>query len=376
MRKLAAGLITVLLISFAFADVPIKLGLLAPLTGSAALEGESARAGVELAAERLNNRGGMLGRQLKVVVYDDAGDAKTAHRLAQQLIGLDEVDFAIGASTPAATAAAARAFEEAGITFIATTGAISETGTGQRYVFYTGPTAAAQARTAASAADNLGAERIAVLGTNDAFGRAYESSLEQQANRQGAKIVFADHYNAGTSDFTPYLQRIQAANADALYLDGHAGDIAHLKAEMRKAGLDIPIIGPATFDTSQFTGMPGGASEGVYIVSGLDRNSTDKTTKRFMSSYAERTGQPANLAAAAAYSAVQLLDRAVKDAGEVGHIAVRNSTAQLKKLDLVTGRFHRFDDSGVAVMNTSVQQVKDGAFHRYMSVRAPGGTTR
>src|SRR5699024_10431958 len=100
-------------VAFAQDDAkPIKVGVLAPLTGFAAADGQSVSTGIKLAAKAINEAGGILGRPVKLVVYDDSADPKQAVNFARRLVGQDNVAFAILGSYSGATLAAADAFND------------------------------------------------------------------------------------------------------------------------------------------------------------------------------------------------------------------------------------------------------------------------
>ena len=118
MRKLGIGAAAAIAAASSFAADEIKIGFNAPLTGFAAADGNSARTGAELAVEQINAGGGVNGRMLTLVVYDDQASPKEAVPIATKLIEKDEVSIGISGSYSGATRAAAGIFQSAGVPYI------------------------------------------------------------------------------------------------------------------------------------------------------------------------------------------------------------------------------------------------------------------
>ena len=104
--------------SAAAADT-IKIGFHAPLTGFAASDGKSSSEGAKLAVEQINSGGGINGKMLELVIYDDQAKAAQAIPIANKLIGQDKVVIGVSGSYSGPTRSAATVFQEAGIPYIA-----------------------------------------------------------------------------------------------------------------------------------------------------------------------------------------------------------------------------------------------------------------
>lgn len=171
---------------------PVKVGVLAPLTGFAAADGHSALTGIKLAAKAINESGGILGRPVKLVVYDDQADPKQAVNFARRLISQDNVAFAILASYSGATLAAADVFNDNKVPAMAAYAVAPDITAGNPYIFRMGLMGRVEGRIGALLADRLGADTAAILTIQNDFGQALEKGF-----RAGAKSV------ASTSFFIP-----------------------------------------------------------------------------------------------------------------------------------------------------------------------------
>ena len=113
------------------AEEPLRIGAFLSVTGPAAFLGDPEQKTLEMDVERLNAAGGVAGRKLQLVVYDDAGDAEKARTFAKRLIEQDKVDVIVGGSTTGTTMAAVPLAEQAGTPFISLAGAVGHRRAGE-----------------------------------------------------------------------------------------------------------------------------------------------------------------------------------------------------------------------------------------------------
>src|SRR5487761_1932612 len=124
----------------AVAQEPIKIGAFLSVTGPASFLGDPEQKTLELYVDKINAAGGVLGRKLKLVSYDSAGDAEKARTFAKRLIDQDKVDVIVGGSTTGETMAVIPLVEAAQIPFISLAGAVVITEPVKKWVFKTPPT--------------------------------------------------------------------------------------------------------------------------------------------------------------------------------------------------------------------------------------------
>ncbi len=345
--------------------VPIKVGVLAPLSGFAAADGKSVLTGIQIAAEELNAAGGILGRRVELVVYDDQADPRQAVTFTRRLLELDRVEVIVGGSYSGASLAAAPVANEAGVPFMAAYAVHPDITRGKPFAFRMGLLGPVQGRVGAELVKDLGVRRVAVLTIQNDFGRSLEAGFRAHASRVGLEIVFAEAYPPGNQNFTPVLVRLRATRPEAIYASGYYSEAANLVRQARAMGLRVPIIGQEGYDSPKFVELAGRAAEGVLLTTTLDRDSRNREVQEFLRKYRERAGIPADMVAASGYAALKVVSLVAQKAGRVDAGAIGWTLRSVANLDTVVGHIYRFTEDGDPVKTATVQVVRNGEFRRF-----------
>lgn len=377
MRTTLAVLLVALFIAMSWhmpaaAQETIRLGLLAPLSGFAASDGMSALNGVRMAVERVNEAGGVLGRQVELVYYDDQADPRLAASFATRLLQADRVDAIVGASYSGPTLAAAPIAQEAGVPFVAAYAVhpdITRTGS---FIFRTGLGGLNEGAAAGVVlAENLNAKRIAVLTMNNDFGISLEEGLLDVTNELGLEVVFQSTYPVGTENFVPLITRIIAARPDAIFMSAYYGEASNFVRQLRQRGMQTPVVGSEGYDSPKFFELAGDYAEGVIVATRLDRESPRQVTQDYLQKFRTLYGYESDAVAASSYDATSAMLTAIENAGTTDPVAVRDAFAALTDFEGVTGRISHWTDSGNAVLPVQAQIVKNGAFGHFVEISDP-----
>ncbi len=176
----------------------VRIGFHAPLTGFAASDGKSALNGAELAVEQINARGGVNGRKLELVVYDDQAKPDQAVPLANKFLG-DNLKVVISGSYSGPTRAAAGVFQKAGVPYISAYAIHPDITRAGNFVFRTSFMGEVQGKAAAKLiGDSLKLRKVTVLSVNNDFGQALSAGFKSVHNQFG--IAIASEYNFGMGD--------------------------------------------------------------------------------------------------------------------------------------------------------------------------------
>ncbi len=345
-----------------------KVGVLAPLSGFAAADGKSVLTGIQIAADEINASGGLLGRKIELVVYDDQADPRLAVNFTRRLIELDKVAFIIGGSYSGASLAASPVANEARVPFIAAYAVHPDITRGKPYAFRMGLLGPSQGRVGALLAHHLGAKRVAILSIQNDFGRSLEQGFREQAAKLGLEVVFSEVYPPGNQNFSPLLARLKASGAQAVYASGYYAEAANLVRQAKSLGLNIPIIGQEGYDSPKFIELAGPAAEGVYITTTLDRDSRSAEVQGFLRKYKDRTGIPADMVGASGYAALKIMAQAVQRAGSFEGQAIHRGLLGLINMETAVGKVFFFTTEGDPVKSATVQVVKNGEFRRFLNV--------
>lgn len=302
MKKPLLGVITAIGLAIggiAQAADTIKIGLMAPLTGSWASEGQTMKKIVELLAEQQNAKGGVLGQQIEVVTEDDGGDPRTASLAAQRLTtqGIVAVVGTYGSSVTEATQAI---YDEAGIPQIANgSTAIRLTEKGLERFFRTAPRDDEQGRMAAQTIEKLGFKKIAILHDNTSYakGLADEANALLEKNKD-VEVVFFDALTPGERDYNAILTKLKSANPDIVLFTGYYPEAGLLLRQKRAMGWSTPFMGGDATNNPDLVKSAGQeAAEGFYFLSPpVPQDLDTPEAQAFLTDYQKKYGEaPASI---------------------------------------------------------------------------------
>ena len=199
------------------AQPPIRIGASLAQTGLYAALGQNQLRGYQLCVKHMNDKGGVLGRKLALVVHDDGFDPATAVRLYETLITQDKVDLVLGPYSSFITDAVADVTEKHKIPMVApAASATSIYRKGRKFIFSTQPPAEVYLEGLLDLAAKKGLKTVALINRDGPFGRAVIQGAIELVNKKGLQVVFADAYPPGTTDFSAILTKVRAANPDVL----------------------------------------------------------------------------------------------------------------------------------------------------------------
>jgi len=354
----------------AMAQDTVRVGFHAPLTGFAAADGKSSRLGAELAVEQVNASGGIAGRKLELVIYDDGGKPEEGVQVANRLITLDKVVAVISGSYSGPTRAAAPAFVRARVPYISAYAIHPDITRAGDYAFRTSFTGEVQGRAGAKlVGELLGKKRVVVLTLNNDFGQALAAGFKEAAPKFSVTIIKEYSFAMGDRQFGPLITSVKADQPEAIYASGYYFNAGPLVAQLRAAGVTAPVIGQEGYDGQKFIEIAGAAAEGVVITTSLDRDSSTTEAREFIKAFETTKGQPVDMVAASTHTAVWVLAQALKKAGTGDAAKLRDAIAA-SDLTTSTGRisFNKLREVKKAVQN---QVVREGRWRRHSVIDDP-----
>jgi branched-chain amino acid transport system substrate-binding protein len=354
--------------SAAFAQ-DIRIGFHVPQTGFAAADGKSALHGAELAVEQINAKGGVLGRKVALVVYDDQAKADQAQPIANRLLG-DGVKIVVSGSYSAPTRAAAGIFQQAKIPYISAYAIHPDITRAGDYVFRTSFMGEVQGRAGAKlVGDVLKKKRVTMINLNNDFGQALGAGFKEAAPKFGIEIV--SEYNYGMSDrqFGSIVASVKRDNPDVIYASGYFFTAGPLVSQLRAGGVTATVIGQEGYDTPNFIDIAKAAAEGVIITTSLDRDTTDLEMRAFIDGYEKKFGVAADMVAATTNTAVRVAADAIARAGAEDPLKIRDALRG-SNVPTATGVI-RFNELGEIAKNVQAQVIKDGKFRHFAVIEDP-----
>ncbi len=342
----------------------IKIGFNAPRTGFAAADGNSALIGAELAVEQVNATGGVLGRSLELVVYDDQASPKESAPIATRLTTLDNVVAGVSGSYSGATRAAAAVFQAAGIPYISAYAVHPDITRSGDFVFRTSFVGVVQGRAGAKlTGDVLGHKRVVIVTLQNDFGKSLTAGFKDLAAQYGIEIVGEYEYSIKDRQFGPIVSSIKADAPDAIYASGYFFTAGPLVSQLRASGVTATVIGQEGYDSQKFIEIAGGAAEGVIITTSLDRDSDNAVTRDFIAAFEAKAGFKVDMVAASGHTAIQVLAAAIEKAGSTDADAIRDALNEVS-VDAATGTIS-FNSLGEVQKDVQIQTVRDGQWHHH-----------
>ncbi len=330
------------------AQQTIKIGLVQPLTGSVAYNGTADVAGSKQAVDARNAKGGVLGKQIELVIED--GQCKPANSVnaAEKLIQKDKVVAISGAFCSSATAAVIPVTEKYKLPLITGVSSKSDlTEKGYKYFFRATETDALLAKAFAKIIhDNLKLENVAYIGVNDDWGRGGVEEFSKQMKALGAKSAMTEYFDHGTTDYYTLLTKLKASKADGVFVAAETQDGSILVKQIKELGLKIKVFGVGSWATSDFISLAGPAAEGIYAA--VPYSATMQTPKNaaFVKTYFERNKENPGKYGAAGYNAMNILMDAIERAKST---EAEKITAALRETDYEGPNGHfKFTPNGQA----------------------------
>ncbi len=350
----------------AVAAETIKIGLMAPLTGPAAADGQSVKQSCEMLVEQVNAGGGIDGKQIELIVYDDQFDAKQAVTVAHKMIEGDKVVAGVSGSYSFTTRAAAQVFQEEKVPFSVGYALHPAVTSGGKYVFRVTVLGHVQGRAGGYAAANmLKAKTVSMLVQDNDFGLSLAQGFRDYAEKLGVKIVSEDKFKMGEKEFSPVLTKIKELKPDLIYNTAYPHDGALILKQAADLGIAAQQMGSEGLDSTKgFLEVAGKDAEGIIITTNLDRDSKVPITRAYLDDYAKKYGFAPDMTGASTYDALLMVIDAIKKAGTDADKIIETFRS-MKGWQGVTGQIQEFTEQGEVIKNVELQVVKDGAFHYY-----------
>ncbi len=354
----------------AAAQDPIKIGFFAPLTGFAAADGASARHSAEIAVEEINAAGGLRGRSVELVVYDDRHNSNEAVALANKLVERDRVVGVVSGSYSMPSRVTAPIFARAGVPMVVGYAVHPDVTKAGSCIFRNGYLGQVEGGAAAeSAVTRQKARRIAVLTVDNDFGRVTSAAFIERARRLGAEIVSEQVFKLGEKEFGPYLTRLQGQPLDLIFHTSYYNEGAQIVRKARELGLTAALEGTEGIDSPKFLELAGPAAEGVTFTTNLNRDDPRPEVQSFLKKYQAKAGVGADMVGASTYDAVKILAHGIQEGGTEAR-AICQAIANLRDYPAVTGRIVRFT-KGEVTKPVQVQIVRDGKIRSFATIDNP-----
>jgi branched-chain amino acid transport system substrate-binding protein len=319
-------------------DIPI--GVYAALTGGEAAFGQATVQGVKLAAEEINNSGGLLGgRKVKLIIEDDQGKAEEAASVVTKLITRDDVLAVIGENSSNQSLAAAPICQANGVPMISPSSTNPNVTKKGNFIFRVCFTDPYQGKAlAAFVRNNLHANSAAILKDNkNDYSVGLAEFFSKAFTEIGGKIVGEQSYSGGDTEFRPQLTTLKNAKPDVLFLPGFYTDVGQIAIQARDLGITVPMVGGDGWDSPTVIQIGGKSMDGSYFSDHYFVGDPRPLVQQFVKAINQRYGHNPEANAALGYDALHILAGAVKATGSLDKKTIRDHIAATRDYDGVSG---------------------------------------
>ena len=358
---IAAGVAAPYVITGANAQAStIKIGMCVPVTGPAAEQGLWAQNGAKLALAAVNKAGGILGKQVELVIEDDQTTNPGIVLAFSKLAAQSDIVAFLGSVRSTQVHAMAPDVLKLGKPVMIGGTDPTLTHMGNQWLFRYRPNDSYSGRVIADFGVNtLGKKKWAIVHSTDAFGTAGGKALTAALEKLGAPPVLDQGYANQSQDFTPVVLAVKQSGADVLgsYFT-FENDLGIFARQLRQLGVTIPWVGsPTTVNVSAIK-LAGPTLYGTYGVADYAEESSE-ASKAFGKAYRETHKVAPDLQSAWPYDAVTVLSAAINKAGSTDPGKIREAILGLKKFPGAEGEYN-FDQNGDGLHGYNVVRNEKG----------------
>lgn len=347
-------------------EAPIKLGIVAPMSGPNARYGAFSMHGAELAVKEINDAGGVNGHKIELYNADSQGTPVEGVSATRRLIDQDEVDFVIGDVSSSVTLAMQPIAEDAGVLLLnaASSNPKITYGAGVggfKWTYRNYPTDENRALVVAKyAAEQRGFTKFAVLSVDSDYGRSAIEFTKKYLPDFKGEILSEDYYKEGEVDFRSVLAKIRDGGAQAIIMYGLADTTPIIARQMVELGVagKVTLIGNGEFNTEKTIAAAPTALEGAVEAAAWLPAWDSPESKAFVEKFTTTYSEAPNNHAYVHWDTVNLLAAAVREAGSIDLEAVREALSKIKYKSPV-GEVS-FDDHNQARLPMILLQIEGG----------------
>ena len=350
---------------------PIKIGAVLSVTGPAAFLGEPELKTLQMYVEQVNAAGGLLGRKLELVSYDDGSEAAKANGFTKRLLDDDKVDALIAGTTTGATMGMYPMVEKAEVPFISLGGGVAIVDPVKKWMFKVAHNDRMAAERVFADLKKRGLTKVALVSETSGFGQSGRKETLAAAPKAGIEIVADETYGPKDTDVTAQLSKIKTIpGVQAIFVFGLGQGPAIVTKNIAQLDMKLPIYQSHGVASEEFIKLAGPAAEGVRLTAAAilvpdqlaDTDPQKKVVKDYVAAYTAKTGQPISTFGGHARDAFFILKGAIERAGSVDKAKVRDEIEKTKGFSGTGGTVNMSatDHLGLETTAFRIIEIRDG----------------
>ena len=344
------------------AEDTVTLAVVSPVTGDSAEYGIHFNVGAQMAADQINEAGGINGKQVVLKSFDSKNDAKEAAEVARLICQDKTILATIGDFSSTCCMATAPIYEENKTVQISPSAGLIDFPRVGPYNFSTTGVQENDGGFLMNRVINekMGAKSVAIVYTNNDYGLNMLSYMTQEAEADGVVITDTEAIASGEKDFTAIVSKMRQTEPEAVAIMGSYNEVANCVKQIRQVGWDVPVAISGSALTDQLVELLGDDVNGIYSNIAFVASDNTPETKEFNEEFTKRANMPPSFHSISTYDTVMLVcDAAIKCGDNLNRETLKDAIQSYKGFDGLMGPFE-FTEDGAVYRGYKVVQYQDG----------------
>ena len=344
------------------AEDTVTLAVVSPVTGDSAEYGIHFNVGAQMAADKINEAGGINGKQVVLKSFDSKNDAKEAAEVARLICQDKTILATIGDFSSTCCMATAPIYEENKTVQISPSAGLIDFPRVGPYNFSTTGVQENDGGFLMNRVINekMGAKSVAIVYTNNDYGLNMLSYMTQEAEADGVVITDTEAIASGEKDFTAIVSKMRQTEPEAVAIMGSYNEVANCVKQIRQVGWDVPVAISGSALTDQLVELLGDDVNGIYSNMAFVASDNTPETKEFNEEFTKRANMPPSFHSISTYDTVMLVcDAAIKCGDNLNRETLKDAIQSYKGFDGLMGPFE-FTEDGAVYRGYKVVQYQDG----------------
>ena len=344
------------------AEDTVTLAVVSPVTGDSAEYGIHFNVGAQMAADKINEAGGINGKQVVLKSFDSKNDAKEAAEVARLICQDKTILATIGDFSSTCCMATAPIYEENKTVQISPSAGLIDFPRVGPYNFSTTGVQENDGGFLLNRVINekMGAKSVAIVYTNNDYGLNMLSYMTQEAEADGVVITDTEAIASGEKDFTAIVSKMRQTEPEAVAIMGSYNEVANCVKQIRQVGWDVPVAISGSALTDQLVELLGDDVNDIYSNIAFVASDNTPETKEFNEEFTKRANMPPSFHSISTYDTVMLVcDAAIKCGDNLNRETLKDAIQSYKGFDGLMGPFE-FTEDGAVYRGYKVVQYQDG----------------
>lgn len=340
----------------------VTLAVVSPVTGDSAEYGIHFNVGAQMAADKINEAGGINGKQVVLKSFDSKNDAKEAAEVARLICQDKTILATIGDFSSTCCMATAPIYEENKTVQISPSAGLIDFPRVGPYNFSTTGVQENDGGFLMNRVINekMGAKSVAIVYTNNDYGLNMLSYMTQEAEADGVVITDTEAVASGEKDFTAIVSKMRQTEPEAVAIGGSYNEVANCVKQIRQVGWDVPVAISGSALTDQLVELLGDDVNDIYSNIAFVASDNTPETKEFNEEFTKRANMPPSFHSISTYDTVMLVcDAAIQCGDNLNRETLKDAIQSYKGFDGLMGPFE-FTEDGAVYRGYKVVQYQDG----------------